>query len=164
MLMVALAMVILLFESAYLGRLAVRNLRRRLLFFLPAIVGGIPSAFLYRGSQPEVVSKPLFGGIDFAGLFAFPRLSLLSGIRVAESPEYWGTYLPVAAIILVLIGVPVFASQRSRLFRVIGALALLCLVLTFNSFELPSSVVRALPMGVGLGCLPGSSRFFSFSS
>jgi hypothetical protein len=157
MLIITLAMTILVFELAYLGRPAWKNMPRRLLFFLPSIVGGIPAAFLYHGSESEVISRQLFAGLDVAGLFAFPRLGLLSGIRVSQIPEYWGTYLPIAAVILILIGIPVLVSQRLRLLAVIGLLAFLCLVLTLDPVEFPSSVVRALPMGAGFRVF---ARFF----
>jgi hypothetical protein len=156
MLIVALGGAIVVLELAA-DRPRTTSLPRRLLFFLPSVVGGIPAALLYHGAEADVVSRQMFPGFGVAGLFAFPRLSVLSGISFAKFPEYWGTYLPLVAIVLTLIGIVVLARVKPRLLAVFGSLAGFCLVLTLNPFDLASTLIRALPMGSGFRVF---GRFF----
>jgi hypothetical protein len=157
MLLILLALSLILLELLALRKKPGATLSRRLRFWIPAIIGGIPALFLFHSSETEVVSKQLFAGLSFGGLFTFPRLSILSNINSAPLPEYWGTYLPIVVVILGIAGILWMWKAKSRFLIVFGSLALLSLVLTLNLFEIPSTLLRALPMGSGFRVF---GRFF----
>jgi len=158
MLAIVLAGTILVFEIRALTE-PVSAGSRRLLFFLPSLAGATPAAFLYHDSGVDLVSRPLFEKLGLSGLLGSPRLSVFSEFHLSPLPEYWGTYLPAAVIILAAIGVLAAAREKSRYVAIMAILAGLCLVLTLNPFGLPSLAIRALPMGSGFRVF---ARFFPF--
>lgn len=158
MLAIAVGIVVPLFELEALRR-DPRNFPRRMLFFLPTLLGAV-TLLAFRGGPPlGVVANPLVDTGGLLELFRFPKLGPLAFLGAPENPSGWGTTFSYSALALILIGVvPAKRALKSQFWPLCGAVLLL-LALTANVFGIPGTVIRALPMGEGFRIF---NRFFPF--
>ena len=158
MLLIALAVVVIAFEVRGL-RNNVGGLWRRLLFFLPGLLGGIPAAWWLWGKDTSVLAKPLYDNFNALNLITPPKLSLLSALGSAAVPEYWGTYLSISVVVLAAVGIVAMKKTQAANRVTILVLAGVMLLFTLDPFHLVSGPLRMLPLGQGFRVF---ARFFPF--
>jgi len=134
------------------------TLAQRARFLLPALVGAVTLIPFLRGGTGHV-AVGIYHTIRLRNLLRYPPLSLLSPPDVAFLPEFGGQYLPLTLLLPALAGAALAWREPRRGTRALAAVALFSMLLTLDALELPSRVLRALPLGSGIRVL---SRFYPF--
>ncbi|UCG62555.1 MAG: hypothetical protein JSV52_04515 [Candidatus Zixiibacteriota bacterium] len=135
------------------------GLPRRIMFYLPAMVGAVPAALFLSRAPSDIVDVKLYQQLAFVDLMTFPKLSVLSGLAVSSFPEFWGVYVPVSTIMLAIPGVVAMRINGRKGLKAILILAGICLAAVLDPFHAVSGILRSLPMGTGFRVF---SRFFPF--
>jgi hypothetical protein len=136
-----------------------RTLPKRVVFFLPTLLGVVSLLALRGGPDLAVVSNPLVDTGGLLDLFRFPKLGPLAHLGTPSTPSGWGATFSYSALALACIGAPALRKRLGATFIPLCALLGLLLVLTINPFNLSSALVRALPLGDGFRVF---NRFFPF--
>jgi len=131
----------------------------RLRFYLPSLAG-LPSLLVFLAApETGIIERPLFDMFGVGEFFSFPRLSGLAVLATSRSSEYWGIYLPWSALVPGVVGF--YSAWRDCRVRAatLALLALTALLLCADPFNLPSLLLRLLPMAGGFQVF---ARFFPF--
>ena len=135
------------------------EIKSRVLFYLPVLLGSGSLLVLLTTPDTSVVGQPLFQNLSLMDLISFPRLSILASLGTSAIFEYWGTYLPLVFLIPAVFGLRQLYLSRNSVLGPLSILTVLLLVLSLDPFGLPSTVVRLLPLGEGFRVF---GRFFPF--
>jgi hypothetical protein len=153
----------LTFACATLTLFLARKNDRKGLLRLSAWVAPGAAGLLFFWNARGMTEVKLARIAGSGAVFAFPKFSALANLRWhPRAPEYWGVYLPFSLLALAAAGL--YARRRRRDGKltgtILGALIALFLVIGLDVFEVPSTILRALPAGGGFRFF---SRFFPFA-
>lgn len=145
--------------SDRLGPPPASSLRRRVTFFIPSIAGALSFLLFGWADRSQSIANPLVDVIRWREFFLFPRLSLFSSFGFPAQPEAWGAVLPYSVLVLTLVGIVCWFHRRERGYGPALILGLLFLAATLNLLHVPSTIIRALPLGEGFRVF---TRFYPF--
>ena len=146
MLAVVLAVTVIVFEADAIVR-GDWVLHRRAAFFAPVLLGLCSLFILKNAAESQDASVPMMAGISIKDLIPSAKRSIFSFYGF---PNRTAAVLPHSFAWLGLIGIVTARRRRMLWFWPLAVLAGVTLCLVVDPFQVPSTVIRAIPMGKGM--------------
>jgi hypothetical protein len=138
--------------------------RGRLAFFAMSLPGALSLVSLLNAPNAKAVDIALFPNLQLTDLLIPARLSFWGGLFRVSAWEYWGSHIPIVFVVLSVVGIAaaVGGGALARPLRALLAIATLTLIFTLNPLDIPSTLIRRLPMGTGFRVFGRFLPFFYF--